>query len=90
MDWVEGGDRVNVKELLTRYSIDEPVVYVKEHGEWVKMERLPPYTILEVTKTDTTIEALAIDAYVALAVCRETSTVEDARPYAVRLKIRTK
>nr|WP_251136523.1 hypothetical protein [Exiguobacterium sp. s122] len=75
---------------MTRYSIDEPVVYVKEHGEWVKMERLPPYTILEVTKTDTTIEALAIDAYVALAVCRETSTVEDARPYAVRLKIRTK
>jgi len=83
---------MNVKDLLRRYSIDEPIIYAKNlHGQWVKLEQLPPYTILEVVEaTDEAIEALAIDAYVALTVCREKSSLEDARPYAVRLHIKGK
>ncbi|WP_214761774.1 MULTISPECIES: hypothetical protein [Exiguobacterium] len=82
---------MNVKDLLRRYSIDEPIIYAKNlHGQWVKLEQLPPYTILEVEAKDKAIEALAIDAYVALTVCREKSSLEDARPYAVRLHIKGK
>ncbi|MDL5376096.1 hypothetical protein ACNOIU_08265 [Exiguobacterium mexicanum] len=82
---------MNVKDLLRRYSIDEPIIYAKNlHGQWIKLEQLPPYTILEVEATDEAIEALAIDAYVALTVCREKSSLEDARPYAVRLHIKGK
>lgn len=82
---------MNMSDLLRRYSIDEPIIYAKNlHGQWVKLDHLPPYTILEVETTEETIEALAIDAYMALTVCRETSSLEDARPYAVRLQIREK
>lgn len=82
---------MNISDLLRRYSIEEPIIYEKNlHGQWVKIEHLPPYTILEVETTEVAIEALAIDAYTALTVCRETSSLEDARPYAVRLQIREK
>lgn len=82
---------MNVSDLLRRYSIEEPIIYAKNrHGQWVELERLPPYTILEVETTEETIEVLAIDAYMALTVCREMSSLEDARPYAVRLQIREK
>lgn len=82
---------MNVKDLIRRYSIDEPIIFEKNlHGQWVQLEQLPPYTILEVEATEEAIEALAIDAYVALSVCRDQSSLEDARPYAVRLHIKGK
>lgn len=82
---------MNMTDLLRRYSIDEPIIYAKNlHGQWIELDHLPPYTILEVETTEETIEALAIDAYMALTVCREKSSLEDARPYAVRLQIREK
>ncbi len=59
----------------------------KRNGEWVKLERLPAYTILEVETNDYTIEAVAIDAFKAITVCRESASIEEARPYAVRIQI---
>ncbi|WP_251129438.1 MULTISPECIES: hypothetical protein [unclassified Exiguobacterium] len=59
----------------------------KHNGEWVKLERLPVYTILEVEMNDQTIEAVAIDAFKAITVCRDETSIEAARPYAVRIQI---
>ncbi|MCT4787013.1 hypothetical protein ACFQO8_06940 [Exiguobacterium aestuarii] len=79
---------MNVHDLLRRYSIQTPVIYEKKrNGEWVKLERLPVYTILEVETNDQTIEAVAIDPFKAITVCRESASIEEARPYAVRIQI---
>lgn len=60
---------MNVHDLLRRYSIQSPVIYEKKrNGEWVKLERLPAYTILEVEMNDHTIEAVAIDVFKAITV----------------------
>lgn len=59
----------------------------KRNGEWVKLERLPAYTILEVETNDHTIEAVAIDVFKAITVCQESASIEEARPYAVRIQI---
>ncbi|WP_214740520.1 hypothetical protein [Exiguobacterium sp. s48] len=80
---------MNVHDLLRRYSIQTPVIYEKKrNGEWVKLECLPAYTILEVETNDHTIEAVAIDAFKAITVCRESTSIEEARPYAVRIQIK--
>lgn len=79
---------MNMQDLLRRFSIDEPIIYERgRNGEWVKLNHLPAYTILEIEKSEETIEAVAIDAFKALTVCRESSSLEDARPYAVRIQI---
>lgn len=79
---------MNVHDLLRRYSIQTPVIYEKKrNGEWVKLERLPAYAILEVETNDHTIEAVAIDAFKAITVCQESASIEEARPYAVRIQI---
>ncbi|WP_215141266.1 hypothetical protein [Exiguobacterium qingdaonense] len=79
---------MNVHDLLRRYSIQSPIIYEKKHnGEWVKLDSLPVYTILEVESNDQTIEAIAIDAFKAITVCRESTSIEAARPYAVRIQI---
>ena len=79
---------MNMHDLLRRFSIEAPVIYVRTaDGAWIEHKQPPPYTILEIKTTDERIEAVAIDAYKALTVCRETSSLEDARPYAVQIQI---
>lgn len=76
-------------DLFQRFSIHSPHVYMKSaFGDWIQVDNYSHYVVLKVEKDEESLEILAIDVFKALTVCPDHTSVEDAMPYAQRLKIR--